>query len=238
MIIANMATFPARVDILSTCLERLLPQVDKINICLNNYMEIPGFLTHPKIRAFIPQQDYRDVGKFIATDFRPNDDIFYVDDDIIYPADYVDRLMAARESYRGVSPIVGLHGVIYPDVYDGNVDSRVVFAFRKALGSTRVVNQLGTGTVHCKGYQAAPLNFMIGSGRYVDVRYALFSKINNWPLVCIDRPNDWLGEVVQEVSLFASFTKAWPASVIKECQKISGYSKLSMSHVMKIEGVG
>lgn len=235
MIIANMASFPGRKNILPIILERILPQVDLINLCLNNYEKIPSFLKHDKINTYIPKQDYRDVGKFIISDFDSDDDIFYLDDDIIYPKDYVDTLCAARTQYSSLQPVVGLHGVIYPDVYDGTVGNRVVFAFRKALNNPRVVNQLGTGTVHCKGYQAPSLNFMAGSERYVDVRFAKYAMYNQWPMICISRKDLWMDEIQQEESIFSTFTAAWPSVVVRECQTISGYAALNPNIVLKVE---
>lgn len=235
MIIANLATFPGRRDVLSGTLERILPQVDKVNICMNGYDEIPSFLSIDKINAFIPSQDYRDVGKFVVNDFQDDDDIFYIDDDIIYPDDYVARLMSIRSSYESLNPIVGLHGVIYPDAYDGSVGSRVVFAFRKTLTAHRVVNQLGTGTVHCKGFQAASLEFMAGSERYVDVRFAVHAKKNGWPMLCANRGENWLDETYHDETIFSSFTAKWPREVVRECQVISGYSHIDPLHVLLIE---
>lgn len=236
MIIANMATFPARSDVLPDSLARILPQVDKINLCLNSYEKIPEYLNQPKINAFIPGQDYRDVGKFVVNDFSNDDYILYMDDDLIYPADYVSVLISEHQKYQSFSPIIGVHGVIYPDVYDGQVGCRVVFSFRQALNSSRVVNQLGTGTILCKGYQAVKLNYMIGSERFVDVRYSRYAYENGWPLICISRSLSWLEEVKYDETIFSTFTSQWPLQVIKECQCFSGYGKLSADISLLVEG--
>lgn len=226
MIIANMATFPGRADVLEASINRIIPQVDKLNLCLNEYKKIPEYLKTPKINAFIPDDNYRDVGKFVCDDFQADDDVLYIDDDIIYPENYVVKMQEKRGSLALGDAIVGVHGVIYPDVYDGSVGSRVVFAFKRKLLASRRVNQLGTGTILCKGYQAAPLSFMNGSQRYVDVRYARYCLNNKWPQFCVNREDGWMSEIEHEVSIFNEFTKKWPDEVIKECQEICGYSKL------------
>ncbi|WP_396621505.1 glycosyltransferase family A protein [Marinobacter sp. W-8] len=236
MIIANMATFPARSEVLPDSLARILPQVDKINLCLNSYEKIPEYLCQPKINAFIPDQDYRDVGKFVVNDFSDDDYILYMDDDLVYPEDYVSVLINEHEKYQGFSPIIGVHGIIYPDVYDGQVGCRVVFSFRQALKCSRVVNQLGTGTILCKGYQAAKLNYMLGSERFVDVRYSRYAYENGWPLICISRSFSWLDEVKYDETIFSTFTSKWPLEVIKECQYFSGYGKLSTDVSLLVEG--
>lgn len=235
MIIANMATFPARSGILPDTLNRILPQVDKINLCLNGYDDIPECLKKTKINAFIPDRDYRDVGKFAINNFADEDDIFYMDDDILYPEDYVERMISVRCEYSEINPVLGLHGVIYPDAYDGTVKSRIVFAFRKALEGPRVVNQLGTGTIYCKGFQAATLSFMKGSERFVDVRFAIHALNNSWPMVCVCRKDEWLSEVTQNQTIFSTFTSSWPLGVVKESQAISGYHLLDHSIVLAVE---
>lgn len=235
MIIASMATFPKRKEGLVNVIEALLPQVDRLNICLNEYNEIPSFLIRDKVHAFIPPKDYRDVGKFLIYDFDRQDDIFYVDDDIIYPPNYVEKMKAAWEEYSEISPIIGVHGVIYPDLYDGLVKNRKVYSFRKSLDRPKIVNQLGTGTVFCKGYQAVNLDFMSGSERYVDVRFARWAIGNKWPMICIDRDELWLGEKNYEESIFSSFTREWPLEVIRECQSISGYGKMDINAIIKVE---
>lgn len=136
-----MATFPARREIIPTVLETLTNQVDQINLCLNEFKEIPKeFSKFSKLNPVIPDMDYKDVGKFVHT-VSDDDDVILVDDDIIYPPDYVERLAFYYEKFQHLNVAVGCHGVIYPDLYDGSVKARKVFAFKHALERARVVNQ-------------------------------------------------------------------------------------------------
>lgn len=235
MIIANMATFPARESILPPAVEKLLPQVDCLNLCLNEFKEIPKELAkYEKLNPFIPDEDYKDVGKFVP-EINDNDYIVLVDDDIIYPDNYVETLHEHYIKYQDLNAVVGTHGTIYPDVYNGESKSRKVFAFRKALARSRVVNQLGTGTAFLKGHQMPSLNYMNGSQKYVDVRFSRYLFEHNYPLVCIPRGNDWMDEVNLQETIFNTFTKKWPIEVIREVQKIAGYSKLDFNTVHKVE---
>lgn len=235
MIIANMSTFPPRESLLLEVVDQVLPQVDRLNICLNDYSSVPELLKRDKVNAFIPDEDYRDVGKFVVDKFEGDDDIFYMDDDIFYPEGYVQALMTARDQFEDLNPVVGVHGIIYPDAYDGSVGNRKVFSFPKALPHFRVVNQLGTGTVHCKGFQAAPLGFMQGSQRFVDARYARYALDHQWPMLCIPRGSGWMTEFDSGESIFHSFTKSWPIEVVKECQAIAGYARLNVDAVIRVE---
>jgi len=235
MIIANMASFPAREKILPDIIERLIPQVDCINLCLNEFKSIPKELAKwSKLNPVIPDMDYKDVGKFV-TPISPKDYAVLVDDDIIYPDDYVNKLKEYYDKYEYLNVVVGCHGTIYPDLYDGSVTARKVFSFRMALDRPRVVNQLGTGTVLLKGNQMPPLEYMNGSQKYVDVRFSRFLAEQNISLICIPRDKDWMGEINSGETIFNSFTKKWPSAVIQEVQSIAGYSKLNISVVEGVE---
>ena len=236
MIIANMATFPSRQSsTLQRALTSIAVQVDLVNLCLNQFNEIPEWLSEfDNVNAFIPDTDFKDVGKFVVMP-ASDDDVFYVDDDIIYPQDYVRYSQTTVHNYETLSPIVGLHGVIYADVFDGNPQSRNVFSFRTQLATHRVVNQLGTGTVHCKGWQCPTLDYMRGSEKFVDVRFALHAMANNWPMICLARQANWLQDLEAGDSIFEGFTKTWPLSVTREVQSIAGYGRLPLQAVASVE---
>ncbi|AUU83942.1 hypothetical protein [Leclercia sp. LSNIH1] len=91
MIVANMATYPARKSIIETTVPQIAKQVDKLTICLNEFTSIPNFLNEiPNVEPIVPNEDFKDVGKFILK-HQDNDDVFYVDDDIIYPDNYITK---------------------------------------------------------------------------------------------------------------------------------------------------
>lgn len=235
MIIANMASFPARMDILSQTLAILLPQVDRLNLCLNEYVDIPKeFAKYEKLNPFIPEADYKDIGKFVPR-VEDDDYLLLVDDDISYPDDYVEILYTNYLKYKYLNAVVGVHGIIYTDVYDGNVNSRKVFQFTRALDRPRVVNQLGTGTVMLRGDQMPSLDYMNGSHKYVDVRFSRFFYEQKTPLISIPREESWMNEIKLQGSIFDSFTSSWPENVVSEVQKIAGYSKLDFGTVLEVE---
>lgn len=225
MIIACMCTFPARGDSILPVIESLHSQVDSIRLCLNEYSSVPSFLEEfTKVESIIPNEDQRDVGKFLNIDANDEDIILYVDDDIIYPDNYAEVM--SQRLVTNENAVYGVHGVIYPDAYTGDVAARRVFSFPKALNEDRRVNQLGTGTVALKAKYRPTHEFMAGSQKFVDVRFALHCMNKKLPVICISRNKSWLNEIKHEDSIFSSFTKKWPLKVIKEAQKIAGFSKL------------
>ena len=66
---ASVASFAAREDSLKQAVASILPQIDRLNVYLNDYDAIPEFLRHPKITVASSQEhgDRRDNGKFFFT---------------------------------------------------------------------------------------------------------------------------------------------------------------------------
>lgn len=235
-IVANIATFPGRIDQCAIAIKSMAHQVDIINVVLNEYVFVPGHLKGIERTNFIfPPQDLKDVGKFYPN-FDDEDDIFLCDDDIVYPSNYVAVMMEHRAKLNDLNPILGLHGGIYSDYYDGKHRSgRLVDVFTNALDRSRVVNQLGTGTVYCKGWQMPTFEFMMGSERFVDVRFAIHAYEKNYPSICISREKGWLQQLEINNSIYESFTASSPINVIHEIQRIAGFSKLDGIIVRKVE---
>lgn len=238
MIVANMSSYPPRKKELVHSIQSLHAQVDKINLCLNEFEEIPEELDgFSKLNPVIPDKDYKDVGKFIFPCAK-NDMIVLTDDDIIYPPDYVEKMLNFYNSFAIFNCIVGIHGCIYIDAFDGDQSKEKVFSFTQGLLRPRVVNQLGTGTVFLKADQLPSLKYMDGSQRFVDVRFSRYMLENEIGMICVPREKNWLREVSSGSmeGLWNTFTKKWPLDIIKETQAIAGYSKLNLELVYNVEG--
>lgn len=229
-IVACLATYPARLSQSVISIKSLLNQVDLLHVVLNGYTSVPPELEElPGVNYIIPPVDLRDVGKFFP-DVGINDYVFLCDDDILYPCDYVERMRGHYSVLRdsiNAEPILGLHGVIYSDFYDGTPRSgRSVDVFYRELEKFRLVNQLGTGTVLCKGMQLPSFHFMEGSQRFVDVRFARHALKLGFPMVCVPRESGWLQQIEVDSSIYETFTEKHPENVVCEIQEISGMSKI------------
>ena len=97
-IYANMATIPKRIPQLEVVVNCILPQVDVLNVYLNNFEEVPWFLKKDKINIVRSQEegDRGDAGKFYWAD-KVSGYYFTIDDDIAYPPDYVEALKKGLE---------------------------------------------------------------------------------------------------------------------------------------------
>ena len=104
MIVANLATYPPRRDGLLKVVASLSPQVDRLNVVLNEYAGTVGELAaYGNVEQILPPADLKDTGKFWP-DCRGAEFVFLVDDDILYPPDYVaqtlERIAALRPGIR------------------------------------------------------------------------------------------------------------------------------------------
>lgn len=112
-----MATQPCRVDSYINVVYELLPQCTRMCICFNGFDEIPKNL--PKSSKIIAicandKNGIKDLGcdnkMYWLGDFKG----YYatVDDDIIYPSNYIQSLKATLKKYRN-SIITSFHGQVY-----------------------------------------------------------------------------------------------------------------------------
>lgn len=90
-----MATFPDRKKVMDQAVYSILPQVDKLYVYLNEYDYTPQILRHPKI-IIATGDDLGDGGKFF---FNPVGYVFTIDDDLIYPPDYVENTLRILQGY-------------------------------------------------------------------------------------------------------------------------------------------
>jgi len=108
-ITANIATMKGREANLYQTLESILPQFDKVRIVFNGFDKLPSWAMDERIEPIFPKDDLTDNGKFYSLDPKRKEYYFTLDDDIIYPADYVERTIEAIEKY---GCIVSYHGRI------------------------------------------------------------------------------------------------------------------------------
>lgn len=112
-IVATMATMPGREESLKLVIASIIDQVDELRIYANNM--IRPVTQHRKLKWLFSHEhagDIGDAGKFYAID-----DItgyhFTIDDDLIYPKDYVFTMISAIERYERRC-VVSQHGRTFP----------------------------------------------------------------------------------------------------------------------------
>jgi len=108
---ANMATVPERLYSATKVLNSIYNQVSYIRLYLNNFKSIPNEFKRDKIYTY-QGADLKSSGKvFWATS--PNEYYFCIDDDILYPAGYVNYSIKKLNEYND-NVIVSYHGRKFP----------------------------------------------------------------------------------------------------------------------------
>jgi glycosyltransferase involved in cell wall biosynthesis len=207
---ASVATYPARRDSFRRVVKSILPQVDQLNVYLNNYDDIPSFLDDPRIRVATSQRhgDQRDNGKFFFVSDLPEGYHFTVDDDIHYPGDFVAYTIAKLRQYDD-AVVIGYHGRILPEVVTRFFDETTtrVVSFRQELLADEPVHVLGTGAL---AYHTSAIGIEFAdlrSAGMADVWFAALAQSQRVPLIAAARAQDFLrpADVSHTTSLYDEF---------------------------------
>jgi hypothetical protein len=234
--VAQVATYPGRLSNLPIMLESVAPQVDEVHVVLNQFTKRQQ-LTLPKLANVhyeIPEEDLKDTGKFWR---KPGDDeyVFLMDDDLTFPPDYVERMIDFHGHLPTSRAVVGLHGVIYSDLFEGAPASRFVAKFDKALDKPILVNQLGTGVMMLPGELMPTFEFMRTSQRFVDVRFARYCHENAIGMVCVPRAAGWVVDQQPEESIFETYTRERQGEQLPEIIQFAGFGKLNARLALAVE---
>lgn len=207
-VFASVCCIPERVESFKVVVDRILPQVDHLYVYLDKFSEVPDYLkNNRKITAVLAKNyktDYRDNAKFIHFNkIKKEQKSFYyftIDDDILYPYDYVRSMIDRLRDYEN-KVVVGIHGVMYEEIPKKYFRRRFVYHFQETqLYSPLLVNNLGTGTVafHSKIFNAiSPDTWKTGG--MVDILFSKECRKNNIAMVCIDRHSNWLMETEESI---------------------------------------
>ena len=194
MVTASMATFPARKESLMKTVAYLLPQVDQLNVYLNGYIAVPPFLRHPKITAVLSSQtpfgDRGDAGKFYWADSVKGFHLT-VDDDLLYPPDYVQTLVRWVTHYKRKA-VVGCHGAVITEPFVSYYRSRRVHHFQSNIEVPIPVHCLGTGTVcyHTDCIRVVREDFK--HPNMADIWFAVLGQEQKVPFMCVAHSASWL----------------------------------------------
>jgi len=204
---ASMATHPPRKGSVVLAAKSLLPQVDRLNIYLNNYSSVPRALRHPKINAVLSKNgrgDLGDAGKFFWAD-QVEGYHLTVDDDILYPSDYVSRQVQAVEKYRRRA-LVGVHARIWRGGFKDYYRPKRVIGWTQPSKEDVFVHTLGTGTLcyHTSTLKIDPTLFRYPN--MADIWLTVLAKKLGVPMVSLSRKSGWMTMVPgsQEVSIFSN----------------------------------
>lgn len=196
-VLASVASIPSRTDWLREVIQRLRPQVDRLLVYLNDYPAVPSYLEGEGIIVVRSNEhgDRGDAGKFFAAG-RHTGIHLVCDDDIAYPDDYVEQLLAGIERYERRA-VVGFHANVLREPFADYMRTRTIIHMSRGVAADVGVHVLGTGTAayHSSTIRVRPEDFRVPN--MADVWFALLGQRQQVPFVQLRREAGWLQEFVQ-----------------------------------------
>lgn len=211
MIHATMATTPERVTYAAKAFRTLLHQTDRRSLYVNGTREDIGEDLAEVLQDglgvqvfFTPDGDLADFGKFYPK-VREEDVWLTVDDDLIYPADYVRRIVEGLERYPGA--VVSFHGAKLQRPFVSYYRSRKSYPCLQTVEHDERVDVGGTGVMAfppgmCP-YLGEPWPYM------ADLVVARWAKRAGVSIVVLKHEHGWLKHqaIDHSQTIFSRFAK-------------------------------
>ena len=189
---ASVASIPQRVKSLEQTVISILPQVDRLNVYLNNYTDSPAFLKDKKIIIARSQDhgDLGDAGKFFWCESVKGYHAT-IDDDLLYCDDYIDRLVDKIEKYDRRCAVGCLGSWFIEPIRSYFGSQKGIHTFNPSAKDT-FVNRLGTGCLmyHTDTLRVSRSDFE--NGFMADVWFCILAKKQNIPLLVVGRDKQLL----------------------------------------------
>lgn len=195
LITVSLTTLPERQEALKEVVKSLLPQVDKLNVFLHGYKELPVFLQNKKIEVAF-DLEWGDKGDLDKLHWTKEVKGYHLlcDDDLIYPKDYVKKMIQKIDQY-GKKVIISFHGAIpfNPPIASYYLD-RYTFP---CLGTVPIDTKVTIGGSGVMGYHT---RYVLLKGLEIkdlmpnmcDIHIGLWAAGNNIGIITAEHQEGWL----------------------------------------------
>lgn len=207
----SIASIGRRRQSLGETIQSLAGQADLFRIYLNGYKEgVPSYLRASNVKVTTSaKHGWRGAeSKFWWLSREPLEDVYEItcDDDIIYPPDYVRRMVEKVEEYKRRA-IICVHASTLLEPMDSYVGQRKVYMFEEALAQDTSAHVPGTGT--CV-WHSSTMRFemqQFESMNMCDIWVGLACQQQSVPVIAIERPARWLRQSFAGPGIFEETTK-------------------------------
>ena len=197
--IGSMATCPERLSTLEAVVDSIAPQLSRLYIYLNGYFEVPSFLG--KYNTIVPvlgMESFGDIsanGKMIWKVKERDGIIFTLDDDFIYPDNYVERFLEIMSNFN-YSACLCVHGSLFTDAPRYYYERHAVYASKTHQKYNNIVNLVGSGTTVFPASLYDNIDFNFRGDVYVDLHISLTALKKEMPMLAVSRQQEWLIPIV------------------------------------------
>jgi len=195
---ANLATFHKREHTLYEVLGYLTEQTTPFDLIRVYANDFEPNINHPKVEV-TTGEDLTDRGKFYFHE--PNDEIYFtVDDDLIYPPDYVETTLQYLEKYGG---IVTYHGRKLKGLGRHFYKGHDTHHFKFQTGATTQVDVPGTGVMAFHSKDITPKVLDYQHDKMVDVLIGLEAAKQDVPITCVKHKTAWIENIVTQTAIYS-----------------------------------
>jgi len=205
--IVNVASYN-RIDSLVKSLESIIDQCDIINVSLNSHDgDIPEILYHDKVNLILSDNSLGDAMKFYMLD-KSNGYYLTIDDDLIYPPNYVEHMIAKCKEY-GNTRVMTLHGRNFSSFpiasYYRSATDR--YACLNAVNKNVIVQFGGTGVMcfHTDLFKL-PIEYFIYPNM-ADVWIGKYCMENKIEILCVRHDSGYIKYINQNNTIFDTESK-------------------------------
>lgn len=204
----SLASIPSRESHLEKVVGGLLGQgADVVQVFLNGYSSVPSFVTKMDSDRIVVCRsqihgDRGDAGKFFWSADAEGYQLI-CDDDLWYPDDYIDTMIAAIERHSRRA-IVGVHGVNVNELIVSYYQSRSCHHFAKEMKSDTPFHILGTGLL---AYHSSTIRVSIddfSEPNMADVWMGVAAQNEKVPMIAIARAGGWIKAMDVPSSIYDS----------------------------------
>lgn len=193
--VATIATMPSRVKTLEAVVHAIRSQVSKFFVYLDHFDEVPPFLRDLpgiELRRAEDHGDLHSASRFLCLEELTSPAcVFCVDDDIFYPANYVERLTSLLDRNAG-NVLVGVHGRIFLPPHNSYVHDAHPIHFEQSLEKPTYVHEVGAGTCAFVSDKLLLSPRLWPRTDMSDIRVAIEAQKLRLPRIVVGRRSNWL----------------------------------------------
>jgi hypothetical protein len=208
--VGSMATFPGRFNILRDVVKSIAPQLDQLFIYVNTTTEgIPDFTDLPHVTVLDGREYAGDLsarGKIYPLKFMTDCVVFTLDDDFVYPHDYVSQNMYILNRFHGRC-MTTTHGSIMPPKVDWYYERTGMMMSIRRTDHLQLCTLAGSGTA-CFDQRTLPLDLDdLLKETMVDLQMSIAARDAGLPIWVLPRPEGWLHNFKTD-GLFQAFSQS------------------------------
>ncbi|KAA9007879.1 hypothetical protein [Histidinibacterium aquaticum] len=193
-----MATFPGRFSFVAEVAASIAPQLDRLVIYVNETLDGFPDLGHlPNVTVLDGRDHAGDLSanaKVYPLDLFEECQVFVLDDDFIFPSDYVARYRAILDLFDG-GCCVTTHGSTFLPAVDWYYNRAEVFVSIRGCPRVQLACLAGSGTFAFDQRRLPCRAADFPDEVMVDLQFSLMARRAGLPIWVIDRPEGWLENI-------------------------------------------